>query len=224
MEDVAWYWHPEKGFEVLTSSSTLLSEYGKDQRGLFSFYKLVINESGTIAGSFLVGQTGNPKINECAWFWWSKDRGICLSPQPAGHEILQDIDDKGNVLINKTNKSCYITNIYNQNEIKYINYPPIPEIRRQIADWVKLNIKTEKGRKNQLKYGHWVINAKKIQDNLSINGEARVQFYYPDGDLFKERYTAHFKFEISDQLDSLYIQKIEKFRGTWELIYERSNA
>ena len=83
----------------------------------FQFYKIVINESGVVAGSFLVNQIKNQKKQECPWFWWSPEKGLHLSKLITQCQILNKINDHGFILFehygnSNSNTTIIIKNIF----------------------------------------------------------------------------------------------------------------
>jgi len=96
LEKIAWYWSPSCGFKIICTRTDLLNAYEKDQlRTPFQFYRLVINESGIVAGSFLIDQVNDSQghFNQYPWFWWSINQGLHLSSPPDTDQILRGIND-----------------------------------------------------------------------------------------------------------------------------------
>lgn len=136
-EIIAWYWNPQSGFQIISSRSELLNAYEKDTfKTPFQFYKLMINESGTVAGSFLVDQPCNYlncKFNQYAWLCWSEAEDLHLSELPSECQILKGLNDHGFALLEHNrsidfrNFKLILKNTDNPNYTQIFDFSPISE-------------------------------------------------------------------------------------------------
>ena len=135
-EIIAWFWSPESGFQVIASQTELISFYDKDILQIpFQFYILVINDLGIVAGSYLIDQPRKDGhlYNQCPWFWWSIEAGIHLSTPPEIYQLVEGINNIGHVLISEINKSAFVKDIYNEDYIRYVEYPSCEIMKKRMV-------------------------------------------------------------------------------------------
>lgn len=145
LEIIVWYWNPESGFQIISSRSELLNAYGKDIfKTPFQFYKLMINESGTIAGSFLVDQpfdnNRNRKFNQYAWLWWSEKEGLHLSELPSECQIVKGLNDHGFVLMEQNTNYDFrliLKYTYNTKYLQVFDFSPLFEFPSTFKESLK---------------------------------------------------------------------------------------
>lgn len=225
VENIAWYWNPQSGFQIISSQSELIKTYGKDIRKVpFQFSKLVINESGIVAGSFLIDQTNDPRdnFNQYPWFWWSSENGIHLSPIPDKCQLVEGINNQGKIVISEINRSGIIVDITNKDDVREIKYPTREMMRQKIE--AVFPIPSGELRKNALKelrFHFGSLNAHSIDDNNRVNGQGIVSIT----DLRNGKmYTAVLNFEsVAEGLEGVYVKEIKESHSS-KLIYHGSGT
>ena len=176
-EQIAWQWSAENGFQIITTQTELLNAYDKKREANpFQFYKLVINDSGVVAGSFLVDQNSQ---NVCPQFWWSLEKGLNLSEIPDNCQIVKDINNNGEIAISIINNSGLVYNI-NNNKYYRIEYPSKELIKEKIEPYIPIM----PGEANALKkLNNWAfhlasINIHTIDEQSRVHGDARVLLHH----------------------------------------------
>jgi len=215
-EIIAWYWHPQNGFQIIASQSELLKVYGKDWKIPFLFYKLVINESGVVAGSFLINQAKG--FNEWPWFWWSLDQGIHLSVSPTVNQIVKGINDNGFLLIEETGNLKFtlsIKNIHQQEYSQIFDFQPRtdfqPGFEENLIKTLRNSNSLDYGRSNKkLKvYYHWYpFSLKQFDNDLKITGYGSCWVKFVK-DIQIHIWEIQIRYEIDNCKALFFIEKIE---------------
>jgi hypothetical protein len=219
-EIVAWCWSPNSGFQVIATKSFLFKEYGKpDNHHPFQFSTLHINEKGVVAGSFLIDQLKGPGVgNRYSWFWWSSEEGIHLNPVPAIYQLVDDINNKGNILINVLTQGnelncAYVVDIMNPEYLRYIEFPK-KEIKEQVNETIQKLIKRNYFNQEIYKFEIKVtsIRAGTIDDNSLVSGEARIVVNFLHGRL-QDHFNARFVAKFNEIENGSWMLDIKDFRG-----------
>lgn len=216
-ERIAWYWNSENGFQIIAKQTELIDVYAKDWRKVpFLFYKLLINESGIVSGSFLIDQVNGH--NQCPWFWWSSEEGIHLNTPSGVYELVERINNDGFILIQEKTRLKFtltIKNIYQMEYSRNFDFYPYIELPSGFEEDIKKILldsnSLDRGRSNEplkLSY-HWdPFIVDRFENDLKItgHGSCRVTFVK---DIQVNVWKIRIGYEIDNGRAQFFIKKIE---------------
>lgn len=217
IEIIAWHWYPGYGFQIITSKSELIQAYGKgDKKVPFQFYRLIINDCGVVAGSFLIDQPYR-NFNQYPWFWWSSESGLHLSALPSTSEILKKINDIGFVLLEHVTSTNFALTIKNVNDPDYskvicFQSTKLNSIMLEILKPLFLQVHYLCGANIRLKLHWYPICANYFDENLKIVGEgtciASFSNFHPVVHNQIEQWHLRIGYEIEDGIMRIYIKEL----------------
>lgn len=214
IELFAWYWNPEKGFQIIARQSELLGAYGKDIHKVpFQFSKLVINESGIAAGSFLVNEIPQ-HFHRYPWFWWSCEKGLHLSEIPSQTQVLERINDQGFVLIGHNTSSEFtliLKNIYQPEYSQIFAFNPYFEIPPSFQESLKslfceVNYYS-KNAKLTLHLDWYPFSIEQFNNDLSMTGHGTCEALFFQG-ISGKAWHIEIAYKIDNKKAVFYVKKI----------------
>lgn len=141
--------------------------------------------------------------NQYPWFWWSIEAGIHLSTPPEIYQLVKGINNIGHVLISEINKSAFVKDIYNENYIRYVEYPTREIMKKRIKE----RLTTDPYNKiKDFKINFGAVNAKSIDDNSKVFGEALVVL---EDKRARKSFAVILNFDAFECVENIYIYEIK---------------
>ncbi|MFI5342808.1 MAG: ankyrin repeat domain-containing protein [Chlamydiales bacterium] len=227
-ERIAWFWSPLNGFTIVTTQNELLEVFGKNKFKVpFQFYELQINESGVVAGSFLIDQpkTNGKIFNQCPWFWWSIDEGVHLNPAPQSYQLLAKINNYDLVLLEDYSEDkLIIKDIHNNIPSKTIFYYPKNELSEVAKDVLKdlyKKINYTESRNLTIRSIQWyplVINSFNDESKIVGEGSFQAEIYIPSKRHQIDHWTGKIILEIDNGIATYYLKSLSFYNSNEKFV------